>query len=56
MEYNHHKETERSKAVYEEPIIDIIFFSFRDVVSTSGFVDENQGEWDPQKYSNYPVY
>ena len=56
MEYKHHKKTEQSKTVYEEPSVDIILFSFRDIVSTSGPIDGNQGEWDPQKYSDYPVY
>ena len=50
------RKKELLKTVYEEPSVDIIKFSFRDIVSTSGPWDENQGEWDPQEYSNYPVY
>ena len=37
-----------SKAMYEEPQIDILQFSCADVITASGMGDENQGEWDPQ--------
>ena len=44
-------------AVYETPVAEIVELSAVDIVSTSGGpYDENQGEWDPQRYLNYPNY
>ena len=40
------KQDIHSKAMYEEPKINIIQFSCADIITTSG--DPNQGEWDPQ--------
>ncbi len=34
--------------MYEEPKMDFVRFSCRDVITTSGKSDENQGEWDSQ--------
>ena len=48
-----------SKPVYEKPIVEIIELSSMDIVSTSGPsgpTDDNQGEWDAQKYMRYPNY
>ena len=56
MKQKHPSKNELLKSVYEEPSVDIIKFSFRDIVSTSGPTDPNQGEWDPQQFSNYPTY
>lgn len=33
---------------FECPTIEIIQFPCEDIIATSGIVDENQGEWDPQ--------
>ncbi len=44
------------KSVYENPSVDVILLSSKDVVSTSGPIDDNQGDWDPQSYSNGSAY
>ena len=36
------------KINFENPAIEIINFSCEDIITASGIVDENQGEWDPQ--------
>ena len=36
------------KTNFESPAIEIIKFSCADIITTSGLVDEDQGEWDPQ--------
>jgi len=36
------------KSNYAPPQIDIIRFSFLDIITASENGDENQGEWDPQ--------
>ena len=36
------------KTMYEAPRLDIIQFSCADIITTSGNLDDNQGEWDPQ--------
>jgi len=36
------------KATYEKPQLEVIQFSGADVITTSGYRDENQGDWDPQ--------
>lgn len=37
------------KAAFEEPAMEILHFSCDDIVTSSTFIDENEGEWDPQK-------
>ena len=46
----------KTKNVYEKPYAEIIKLSGKDIVSTSGPKDNNQGGWDPQNYSSYSVY
>ena len=53
---NQDNKTLNPKLMYEEPEVDIVLFSFRDIVSTSGPKDEDQGGWDPKAYSSYPNY
>lgn len=43
------------QTMYEEPKIDIIQFSCADIITTSGNLDDNQGEWDPQVIDNIIV-
>lgn len=38
----------QEKAVYEQPIVKIVGHQDQDVITASGYKDENQGEWDPQ--------
>ena len=38
------------KATYTIPTLEIIEFSYEDILTTSGKGDENQGEWDPQRF------
>ena len=40
---------ELKKAAYEEPSMEILHFSCDDIVTSSTFIDENEGEWDPQE-------
>ena len=47
---------EVSKAIYCAPQIDVIRFSFADIIATSENGDENQGEWDPQVIDDYPIW
>lgn len=44
------------RTVYESPSVDIIALSSKDIITTSGPNDDNQGDWDPQVYSGYPNY
>lgn len=46
------KSTSSSKAMYEEPFVEIIKFGVEDIVTTSGNKDPNQGEWDAQNEFN----
>ena len=36
------------KAMYENPTISILLVSAEDILTVSGFIDENLGEWDIQ--------
>ena len=42
------KKNNSLNAMYEEPQMDIVYFSCADIITTSGNGDDNQGEWDPQ--------
>lgn len=37
------------KAEFEEPAMEILHFSYDDIVTVSTVIDENEGEWDPQE-------
>jgi len=41
----------QEKVVYEQPIIKIVEYQDKSVITSSGNKDENQGEWDPQSLS-----
>ena len=47
--HNHqNSQTLELRIFYEAPCLHIVRFCDRDVIATSGDIDENQGEWDPQ--------
>ena len=49
--------TKFGQDMYEKPLAEVVTFSEKDIVTTSGEPsDPNQGEWDPQLYSTYPNY
>ena len=48
MKQTEHHQYTVSKTMYEEPKIEIITLSRADILTTSGNIDDNQGEWDPQ--------
>ena len=45
---NNKQRITKIKTPYEVPTIDIIRLSCADILTKSGVLDENQGEWDPQ--------